>query len=699
MREKELLSIITPIHNAEIYLSACIQSILDQTYTNFELLLIDDGSTDASGVICDQYAQRDSRVKVIHNKNGGVSHSRNLGLALAMGEYIAFCDADDKYSKNYLVNLYSAAIHNNADIVICNYSVLNMTGEKVVCHRQSGVIDKDEVYRRIFIDNTIGGFVWNKLFKKALLNNISFDENMQICEDTYFLCKALKNAKKLYFVGEPLYLYRLHQTNTMNSINNMFDGHGDMKYATVYEKLINEKIVEEPYTQYIKANECVLAIGVKCDYLNLQGSIDKRIIQKLNKIISSYCGLIITKKFYTPKQKLIYIGNSILNIRKYKNIIIKHKICLKQFIRFSFAFFRRIQYFLFYLRNTGKPCMGGEVARQVLISCCVIPNCTVNANNTVTNTMDLSVVVPAYNVEQYIEQCVISILEQKTKYQYEIIIVNDGSSDRTSEILKNFEDNRNIRVIHQENRGFSGARNRALERYNGRYLMFVDSDDYILPGAIENLLNIAYEKDADIVEGAAFSFYNNGRISRLFKHQHHNTMVDPMQEMTGYPWGKVYKSEIFESVKFPEHFLFEDTIIGMLIYPACKNCWVLNDYVYAYRVNMNGITQTVKYNPRGIESQWITEFLLAEQLARGFITEKTYNQFLDQVGMNYSRVQSLGENVKEAIFVENRKLYYTYFDNHNFAASGYKKKKLQECFINNDWASAQHLLNYWPYLR
>lgn len=125
---------------------------------------------------------------------------------------------------------------------------------------------------------------------------------MQICEDTFFLCRALKNAKKLYFEREPLYLYRLHQTNTMNSINNMFDVNGNMKYATVYEKLIDEKIVENPYTQYIKANECVLAVGVKCDYLNSHKNIDKRIIRKLNKIISSYCGLLITKNFYTPKQ-------------------------------------------------------------------------------------------------------------------------------------------------------------------------------------------------------------------------------------------------------------------------------------------------------------------------------------------------------------------------------------------------------------
>lgn len=698
MKENKLISVIIPVYNTESYLSLCIQSVLDQTYTNFELFLIDDGSTDASGEICDQYAQKDSRIKVVHNTNQGVSHSRNLGLVLASGEYIAFCDADDQYKPNYLAELYDSAIQTNSDIIICNYSVYNLLGEKVICNRKSGLIEKGEVYQRIFIDNTIGGFVWNKLFKKDLLDNLSFDENMQICEDTYFLCKALKKAKKLYFVGTSLYLYRLHQTNTMNNILNMFDEYGNLKYATAYEKLIKEKIVEEPYIQYIRVNECVMAIGVKCDYLNSQVNIDRKIIHKLNKIIIAYYRLIITNKFYTTTQKLIYISNSIFNIRKYKKVVKSKKIYLKEFAKSCFAFYRRIQYFLYYPPKTDKSCMGKEVARQVLINCCAVPSGTVEANNTVTNKIDLSIIVPAYNVEQYIEQCVISLLDQKTKYQYEILIVDDGSTDHTADILKKFADKKNVHVIHQKNRGLSGARNRALEKFNGRYLMFVDSDDYILPGTIEKFLDVAYEKKADIVEGAAFSFYNDGRISRFFKHHYPNTMVDPMQEMTGYPWGKVYKSEIFKNVKFPEHYLFEDTIISMLIYPVCKNCWVMNDYVYAYRINMKGITQTVKYNPRSIESQWITEYLLAEQSARGLISEKTYNQFLDQVGMNYSRAQSLGENVKEAIFTKSRELYYIYFENHNFATNGYKKRKLQECFKNNDWKSAQHLLNYWFYL-
>lgn len=320
-----MISVIVPVFNAEKYLAYCIKSILNQTYIDFELLLINDGSSDESARICDNYAKNDSRIRVVHNKNHGVSYSRNLGLELAKGDYIAFCDADDQYKQNYLMEMQEVALSHEADIVICNYSFLRGASEAVICNRQSGKIEKDEVYRRIFIDNTIGGFVWNKLFKKSLLNGIQFDEGMQICEDTYFLCNSLKNASRVYYIGESLYLYRLHQTNTMHDVQNMIDKDGNLKYALVYEKILNEGVVAKEYAKYVKADECVLAIGVKCDYLNSEVNKDRKIIKNLNKIIKCNFGPMITCEFYSPKKKLIYLSNALMNIRKYKYFFNRRK--------------------------------------------------------------------------------------------------------------------------------------------------------------------------------------------------------------------------------------------------------------------------------------------------------------------------------------------------------------------------------------
>lgn len=314
-----MVSIIVPVYNVEIYVASCIQSILDQTYTNFELLLINDGSTDASGEICDQFAEKDGRIKVIHNTNHGVSYSRNLGLTMVKGEYIAFCDADDMYKENYLMEMYMAALHHEADIVICNYSYLHKQQIKV-SDRASGVIEKEEIYRRIFIDNTIGGFVWNKFFKKEAIAGIRFDENIQICEDTYFVCNTLNKVTKVYYVSESLYLYRLHQNSTMNNIRNMFDESGNLKYALVYEKMLQDGTVTQQYAQYIKADECVLAISVKCDYLNSGVLVDKGIIKKLNRYIIHNFFAMITCRYHSITQKVIYIGNACFNLRKLKHM-------------------------------------------------------------------------------------------------------------------------------------------------------------------------------------------------------------------------------------------------------------------------------------------------------------------------------------------------------------------------------------------
>lgn len=314
-----MVSIIVPVYNAEIYIDPCIKSILNQTYTNFELLLIDDGSTDASGEICERFAQKDNRVKVIHNTNHGVSYSRNMGLALAKGEYIAFCDADDLYKRNYLMEMWNAAQFQDADIVICNYSYLHKPQNKI-CERASGSIEKEEIYRRMFINNTIGGFVWNKFFRKSTIVGIQFDENMQICEDTYFVCRSLKNAEKVYYVGDPLYLYRVHQNSTMNNVQNMFDESGSLKYAVVFEKILREGMVEKQYVQYVQADECVLAISVKCDYLNSGKPVDKKIIKKLNhNILHNFCAM-ITCRYYSVKKKITYIGNACFNLRKLKRL-------------------------------------------------------------------------------------------------------------------------------------------------------------------------------------------------------------------------------------------------------------------------------------------------------------------------------------------------------------------------------------------
>ena len=145
--------------------------------------------------------------------------------------------------------------------------------------------------------------------------------------------------------------------------------------------------------------------------------------------------------------------------------------------------------------------MNSQEAREYLNGVYPAHKAEIYTNNILHNDLDLSIIIPVYNQEKYIEECLNSVLTQKTKYKFETIVINDGSTDHTGELLEKYKDRVVLRT--QENRGFSGARNRGLSDLRGRYLMFVDSDDLLLPDAIEALMNTACESDADIVEGSS----------------------------------------------------------------------------------------------------------------------------------------------------------------------------------------------------
>lgn len=323
------------------------------------------------------------------------------------------------------------------------------------------------------------------------------------------------------------------------------------------------------------------------------------------------------------------------------------------------------------------------------------PSGTVEANNEIIGDKDLSIIVPAYNAEKYIEQCVMSVLLQRTKYSYELIIINDGSTDSTKKILSNIENQKNVKIINQENRGFSGARNRGLDSIRGKYLMFLDSDDYLLQDSIEKLMDIAIEKNADIVEGESYAFYNNFGISNKYIHKSGTRRVDAMKELSGYPWGKVYKSAIFQKIKFPEGYWFEDTILSMLVYCQYDNVWVTDTMVYAYRLNPKGITKTSQRNNKSIDSFWITEMLLNEQENEKLISFRTFEQFWSQIVTNYQRTRNLDENIQRAIFLLTIECYKKVYQNRGYFLESWKSKKLELAVKTNDWGMARHLMKYW----
>ena len=217
MPQDKLISIIVPVYNTEKYIDKCIQSILSQTYKIFELLLIDDGSTDNSGAICDNYAKKDDRVKVFHKVNGGQATARNLALQIILGEYVGFVDADDWIEPNMFEELIHAIGDN--DIVMCGrYNVAENTGCRTPFFTSDSPIqmDSQEAIRRFLLYDKIDGASCDKLFKRELLYGDFYPEGY-ICEDLPFVYNVLKKANGVIHVGKPLYNYLQRSGSTSKS--------------------------------------------------------------------------------------------------------------------------------------------------------------------------------------------------------------------------------------------------------------------------------------------------------------------------------------------------------------------------------------------------------------------------------------------------------------------------------------------------
>lgn len=217
----EKISIILPVYNVEDYIEECLDSILKQTYSNIEVILIDDGAKDKSGEICDRYAQKDDRVKVLHKKNAGVSAARNSGIEMATGDYITFVDPDDWIDSDTIEKMLEAIKKENADISFCRFKIDIIPEDKRQFYQPADALSsngKDAVgimIRRL----AYGTMVWNKMFKREMIINASdnsyvkFDETLKCGEDQVWLIKVIQKANKVSYLADELYYWRVRENS------------------------------------------------------------------------------------------------------------------------------------------------------------------------------------------------------------------------------------------------------------------------------------------------------------------------------------------------------------------------------------------------------------------------------------------------------------------------------------------------------
>lgn len=293
IHNKKTVSIIVPIYNAEDSLHNCIESILDQTYKHIELILINDGSTDKSGEICNHYASLDRRIKAIHQENAGPSFARNKGIESATGDYIQFVDADD-YIKPLMTETLLKAMTNHVQLVICGYQSIHFEILRQYIPTITGIYQKEDFMQHIvmFYKDILLPSPCNKLYDKMLITKfqLRFPENVKVGEDLLFNLAYLEVCPMVHIINQPLYNYVIHDDQSLSrEFNSEFFSNQYMLHHEVKKFLQRENYYS----------------GKNKYYLN---------IIYANSIINSLSNLFHKNSAFTPKEKKKQIEKIISNL-------------------------------------------------------------------------------------------------------------------------------------------------------------------------------------------------------------------------------------------------------------------------------------------------------------------------------------------------------------------------------------------------
>ena len=321
------ISVIVPIYKVEKYLNQCIESIVKQTYKNLEIILVDDGSPDSCPDICDEWAKKDERIIVIHERNAGLPSARNAGLLVATGEFVSFVDSDDFLS----TDLYEKVIpcFKDIQIDIVEFSFFDYINENncyashIGGYCQSGYALISKI---LLMDGTAYSFAWNKIYRKSILRDIFFDSNLKYGEDTPFVFLAMASSKQMLQIDKPYYFYRKRADSFVNSSFN------EAKLLSIEAgKLIYDMCVEKkletlmPYSRFHIFFTCLLLFeDLNKNSKNGNETIAKQIITESK--ICNFQNLFIVKGsrllksllfFFTPRfYGLLVRGRDYVNIKK-----------------------------------------------------------------------------------------------------------------------------------------------------------------------------------------------------------------------------------------------------------------------------------------------------------------------------------------------------------------------------------------------
>ena len=298
------ISVIVPVYNVEKYLPQCIESIINQTYKNLEIILIDDGSTDSSGRICDEYAEKDDRIIVIHKENGGLSDARNTGLRKATGDFIGFVDSDDWLDVNMYEVLLETILKNNCDIISCGYCVEYKNKSYKVC-LENQVINNKDIIKKYYAEKNVPYAPWMRLYKKYIWKDLEFPKG-KIYEDVFVILDSFLKADTIVSISDCLYHYRQRKSSIMcrafdKSQLDLIEGH--KKNLEIISKLLPE-YVEKAKKEMLLGERNIL---LKAASSSIKDEFTKTIILQLQKDIRENFKFILFSNLFTLKSKISFV--------------------------------------------------------------------------------------------------------------------------------------------------------------------------------------------------------------------------------------------------------------------------------------------------------------------------------------------------------------------------------------------------------
>ena len=601
MKKNVKISVIIPVYNAEAYIEQCLESVMNQTLKDIEIICVDDGSTDNSISILKEYEKKDARISVLYQKNQFAGVARNNGLSIAKGEYVAFLDSDDYFELDGLEKLYNIATENNLDFVkAASYIVDTQTSDiSTNKYYSNGAFNENQMKNILTFAAaprkllSVADVPWNAIYKLKFLNDneIRFN-NLRCINDHSFYMNCLVHASRIMITKIFLTYYRINQSNSLIGVRSK-----NFNCQLASYNLVKEIVSNIPYDlkKLVLQNELYL-IFMWYEKFQNGNKISMQLITQVDEFVKSY--------------EAKDVSNDHLS-------------------RFDYS----------YVFNYFKDRPDYKIERAAV------------------DSPKVSFIVPAYNASAYITECIESIQNQ-TMSEIEIICIDDGSTDATPEIIEEYAKyDRRITLLKQQNSYAGTARNRGIEAAKGEYVTFIDSDDKIDLDYAQKMYDEATRVNAEVIASPLKAWHGKKSYTKMSfwlveKYLPANLPFSykdiPGHILTftpGGPGGKFFNRDfvINNDIRFLQIKRSEDFYFVLHAVAIADRISVIKEPLYYYRQNNASSLESTKDNTPTLF--WEANMLFKEKLSQlehfDEIKRSYLNNTLNRVAFNFHAINSV----------------------------------------------------------